>query len=252
MGIVRLKIHFKHIISVLLLCVCFHIKVGADTITPSDTVEAWDNSIVNYRQPTNDTISYYRQLEDYNYNSEAETESLLQKLLKWLLSKLVTGGYITWIGWILLTLAVIALLALIIRIFGIPIKGLFVFSRSTKVTELTFSPGDNNIESENLEKLLQTFIQNEALREATRVLFLLALRQLHRAEIIRWNAGKTDREYYYEIEDAVLKAKFLDVMRQYEYIWYGKYNPQQEHFHQLNNLFDQLAIHIDAVKNNHE
>ncbi len=224
-------------------------KAEREEYAPADSIEAWDNSVVDYRQASADTIAYFKQLPEYDYNEVKKTESLLDKFLKWLALLLFTSSGASWTGWILVVLAVFALLAIVIRLFGIPIKGLFVFSRSTKVTELNFSTGSGDLESENLDKLLQSFIEGQAYREATRILFLMTLRQLNRNHLIKWSIWKTDREYYYELKDEQLKAEFIEAVRQYEYIWYGKFTPEKEYFERVNLQFAQLTKSIATVKN---
>lgn len=244
-----LKILFKHILVFAFLLIGFQIKAEAEVDVPTDSIEAWDNSFVDYRHASADTIAYYKQLPEYDYNEVKQTESLLDKFLKWLASLLFSGNGASWTGWILIVLAVFALLAIIIRLFGIPIKGLFVFSRSTKVTELNFSTGSGDLENENLDKLLKGFIDGQAYREATRTLFLMTLRQLNRNQLIKWSIWKTDREYYYELKDEKLKAEFLKAIRQYEYIWYGKFTPEKEYFEKVRLQFSELKQSIAAVKN---
>lgn len=244
-----MRTNYKYILTALCLIIGFFLKAETENIALNDSIEAWDNSAVDYRHPSADTIAYYKQLPEYSYVEIQEPESIWQKLWNWLMSLLIVGGYMSWIGWLILVLAVLALLAIIIRLFGIPIKGLFIFSRSTKVTDLNFSSGDGDLEGENLEELLKNFISGGAFREATRVLFLLALRQLNRNKLIKWHTWKTDREYYYEIKDEKLKADFLNVMRQYEFIWYGKFNPESDHFIQLNKQFEQLSRNIETINN---
>nr|WP_321450138.1 hypothetical protein [uncultured Carboxylicivirga sp.] len=234
-----------------MICIFCSIHANAQkvSIASDSNIESWDNSVVNYRHPSTDTIAYYKQHPDYNYNETEKAESLLNRFLRWIAQFLMVDGHASWIGWAFLALAIFALLAIIIRLFGIPIKGLFVFSRSTKVTELSFTSGVNDIESENLEKILADFINAGAYREATRILFLISLRQLNRNKLIKWNIWKTDREYYYELKDEKLKAEFLSVIRSYEYIWYGKFTPEKERFEEVNEQFNHLTSTIKSVNN---
>nr|WP_321406901.1 DUF4129 domain-containing protein [uncultured Carboxylicivirga sp.] len=244
-----MKIHFKYILVFVLLLSGFQLKAETDSLALNGSIEAWDNTAVDYRHPSQDTITYYKQHPDYNYIEKETTESLLDRFWRWLLSLFVNKGTTTLFGWAILVLSIFALLAIVIRLFGIPIKGLFVFARSTKVTDLTFTSVNGDLESENLEKILESFINSGAYREATRILFMMTLRQLNRNKLIKWSIWKTDREYYYELKDQDLKAEFLDIMRQYEYVWYGKFMPEVEYFRQLENRYHKLMHHIQSHKN---
>lgn len=213
----------------------------------SDSIEAWDNSKVDYRTPPTDTIAYYRAHPEYQYDLAKEPESVFSKILRWLASYLtVSGEGATALGWFLIVAAVIALLLLIIKLAGIPVKGLFVFSRSTKVSQLNFGQQNENIEEQKLDNMLKVFINNKAYREATRVLFLQALRSLNRKGLIQWNVFKTDREYYYELKEEHLKASFLDIIHNYEFVWYGKFEVTEMEFNQLKEGF---TLFINKLEN---
>ncbi|MCU4176283.1 DUF4129 domain-containing protein [Carboxylicivirga sp. N1Y90] len=232
--------------SLFLIFACLW-SAEANTSAPNDSIQAWDNSVVDVRTPSADTIAYYKQLSEYQYEPLNQEPSLWDRFWAWVRSMLFSGDAdYSWVSWLILVVAVLALLAIVLKLIGIPIKGLFVFSRSTKVTDLAFASGTMDLEQENLEKLFKKYHSLEAYREATRILFLLALRQLNRQSIIKWNSWKTDREYYYEITNTELKQNFLNVMRHYEYIWFGKFEPSSEQYKKVKNQFDELMIQIKA------
>lgn len=237
--------NFLFCLVVLFSCICL-----AETAiwAQEDSIDAWDNSIVDVRMPSSDTIAYYKQLAEYQYEPIKMEPSLWDRFWAWVRSLFGRGeADYSWLSWFVLAIAVSALLAIILKLIGIPIKGLFVFSRSTKVTDLAFSSGTMDLEQEDLEKLFKKYHSLEAYREATRILFLLVLRQLNRQSIIKWNNWKTDREYYYEITNNELKQSFLNVMRHYEYIWFGKFEPSSNQYIQVKTQFDELMIQIKAV-----
>ncbi|MCG8580346.1 MAG: DUF4129 domain-containing protein [Bacteroidales bacterium] len=220
-----------------------------EVIAVPDSIEAWDNSFVDYRTPTTDTIAYYRALPEYQYDLAKEPESVFSKIMRWLASYItVSGEGATVLGWFLIIAAVIALLLLIIKLAGIPVKGLFVFSRSTKVSQLNFGQQNTNIEEQKLDKMLTVFINNKAYREATRVMFLQTLRSLNRKGFIQWNAFKTDRDYYYELKEDHLKQGFLNIIRHYEFVWYGKFEISEADFEQLKNGFNQFTDELENKK----
>ncbi len=219
-----------------------------DEVYPIDTIQAWDNSEVDYRKPAADTIAYFRSLPEYTYNEVKVDNSWLNTVWSWIMSLIPSGESAKWIGWALIVCAVLALLAIIIKLFGIPIKGLFVFSKSTNVTDLTFGSSEVDLENEELDKQLRTLISHEAFREATRILFLMALREMNRLKLIKWSVWKTDREYYYEIQDQNLKNDFLTAIRHYEYVWYGKFEPGKVQFEEIRSRFDQLNNKVKSLQ----
>lgn len=233
----------KYLIALILLN--FGVHSFAQQDSTQHHVEAWDNSIVNYRCPSADTIAYYKSLDEYNYATNTELLNWWQKFIKWILSFFRMGdGTLSFVGWLILLLGIAAIVFIIIRLLGVPIKGLFVFSKSTKVTQLNFALNNMDIESDELEKMLRVYTQNKAYREATRVLFLLSLRALHRGKHIRWNVYKTDRDYYYEVDNSELKEIFLSVIRKYEYVWFGKFEVSEPEFKLINNEYQQFINQI--------
>ncbi|MCT4643716.1 MAG: hypothetical protein N4A74_01920 [Carboxylicivirga sp.] len=233
----------KYLILFCFMCLGVHALAQPDSTYTQ--IEAWDNSIVDYRCASADTITYYKSLEEYQYTSNTEILYWWQELVNWLLSFIrISDGSLSLIGWLILLIAVAVIVFIIIRLLGVPIKGLFVFSKSTKVTQLNFALSNMDIESEELEKMMKVSIQNKAYREATRVLFLLSLRALHRKNHIEWNAFKTDRDYYYEVKNQQLKEKFLLLIRQYEYVWFGKFELSEPEFESINTDYKQFINQI--------
>ncbi|TAJ14634.1 hypothetical protein DMA11_04490 [Marinilabiliaceae bacterium JC017] len=207
-----------------------------------DTIPAWDNSAVDYRKPAADTITYYKQLPRYQYDLANDSESFWSRLWRFLGRLLMgTGQHMSVIGYILLGLAILSLLVFIIRLSGMPIKGLFMFSRSTPVTDISFSGDNYEIENANLDKQLELYIANGAFREATRVLFILCLRSLNNMNLINWKPWKTDREYYYEIKNKDHKQVFRQLILRYEYIWYGQFQVNDQEFYAIKAMFDHFS-----------
>lgn len=239
----------KHLIAVVAMCISVATYAQQDSIAPTEPVEAWDNSIVDYRCPTQEAIDYYKSHPDYQYSVNTDALNWWQKFVKWFLSLFrLNDGTFSLIGWIILLLGIAAVVFIVVKLLGIPIKGLFIFSKSTKVTQLNFGLNNADIENEKLEQMLKVYINNQAYREATRALFLLCLRQLHRNNHIKWNIYKTDRDYYYEVENPQLKSGFLSIIRQYEFIWFGKFNIQEQEFIHIQDEFEQFIKQLNTNK----
>jgi hypothetical protein len=213
-----------------------------------DAVPAWDNSQVEYRGPSADTMAHYRSLEEYRYDRVVVKRSWWRDFLNWLGKWFANSlGDMNWFAYFLLACAIFVLVFFIFRLAGVPIKGLFVFSGTKSVTNLPFSTSLIDIDDENLENQLQLFIGNKAYREATRVLYLLCLRLLNNKKHILWRAWKTDREYYYELKNPAFKSTFKQLMTSYEYVWYGCFEPDDNAFEGLKEAFDSFSA---TVKNN--
>jgi len=237
------------------LIICSLPSHGAEQHVPekdSIITMAWDEAKVDLRLPTVEEIDRYRQDPEYKYDFVKEPESWWSRLLRWILSKIsLSEGSWSVLGWTLIAIAAIALIFLILKILGVPVKGLFIFSRSTKVTNLSFSAAQMNIDDQHLEKKLHAFIDAEAYREATRILFILLLKQLNTMKLIKWSTWKTDREYYYELQDQQLKSTFLQLIRNYEYIWFGQFSLGKEQFQTVQLQFEDFTNHLVKQNSRH-
>ncbi|WP_430810611.1 MULTISPECIES: DUF4129 domain-containing protein [unclassified Carboxylicivirga] len=229
----------KHLIIILFLTIS-SLTHGQHTDV-SDTVIPWDNTQVDYRCPAPDTMSSYKALSEYSYELNTDLLNLWQKFQRWFFSMLrLSNGKLNFIGWLILALGMAAVVFMVIKLLGIPVKGLFIFSKTTKVTDLNFGLDNAGFEDDKLEDLLQGFVEGRAFRTATRILFLLCLRELSRQNHIQRYAYKTDREYYYEIDNGVVKTAFFSLMQQYERIWYGKFNIGEAAFTHLRKEFNRF------------
>ncbi len=237
----------KYLLVVIVSYISILSNAEENHYTQKDTAEAWDNSKVDYRHPSVESIEHYKAQSEYQYQVNTEVFSWWKAFWRWMLSHIrFNDGTLSTIGWTILILAILALLFIIIKLIGIPIKGLFVFSKSTKVSQLKFGKTNVDLEKQELDNMLNTYINNQAFREATRIMFLLTLRLLNRKCLIKWNAFKTDREYYYELKEAELKDQFLNIIHQYEFIWFGKFDITETAFNSVKSDFDRF---IEVLQN---
>lgn len=217
-----------------------------EAVQETEGVMAWDQSRVELRMPSDETIAAYQQHPDYEYDRAQLPDPWWVRLLRWLRSHISIGeGGWSVLGWTLILVASVALIFLILKILGVPVKGLFIFSRSTSVTNLSFNAANIDIDDQNLDKKLRTFIDAEAYREATRILFILLLKQLNARKLIKWSAWKTDREYYYELQNEEMKASFLQLIRHYEYIWFGQFNLGKDQFNDVRLQFETFTNQLN-------
>lgn len=101
-----------------------------------------------------------------------------------------------------------------------------------------------NAENENFENLISadfnvriaTAVSNKNYRVAIKYYYLQTLLLLHEKELVRRSAGKTNNEYLYELPDN-LRPAFSILIKQYNYVWYGKMNMEEDSFLNFQNNF---------------
>jgi hypothetical protein len=89
------------------------------------------------------------------------------------------------------------------------------------------------------EKLINDAIANRDFRSAIRYLYLQTLQKLSVAGLIQMSPDKTNYEYVKELSGRVHQDEFASLTLNYEYVWYGKFNIDQETFNRLQKQFKQ-------------
>ena len=95
------------------------------------------------------------------------------------------------------------------------------------------------ITSSAFEKMINDAIINKDFRSAIRYLYLQTLQKLSTSGIIQLSHDKTNYEYVKELSGRIHQNEFASLTRNYEYVWYGKFNIDQEIFNRLQKDFKQ-------------
>src|SRR5690606_10085794 len=144
---------------------------------------------------------------------------------------------LTFVSFLLIGLMVIGFVIFILRLLDIPVVGFIVFARGGKKEELLFS---DNISSDNegkLTELLDMYRSNGAFREAVRILYLLTLRKLENCGVLELRDYKTNRDYVREIKDATRKELFSNLVKIYDNVWFGQYDPDSIMYGKIEAVF---------------
>ena len=104
---------------------------------------------------------------------------------------------------------------------------MWVFSRNRGNIQ-DYEIKHEDIHSINYEEEIQFALKNKQYRAAIRLLYLRSLRDLSEANKIKWSDGKTNYDYFLEIESGEMRNAFADLSMQFNYVWYGNYTPNME------------------------
>ncbi len=94
-----------------------------------------------------------------------------------------------------------------------------------------------DIATTNWEALLQQATANNDLRLAVRYSYMWLLQLLQQRELIGYRSDKTNYDYYLELAETQYKQPFKQLSRQYEFTWYGKFNPPASVYNEYISLF---------------
>lgn len=88
---------------------------------------------------------------------------------------------------------------------------------------LTFDEFDGEIETVDVDALLQRALEEKAYRKAVRYQYLRVLQVLTLKALIQWRAEKTNREYVRELRGHAIQPLFAEITTLFEYAWYGDF-----------------------------
>ena len=149
------------------------------------------------------------------------SDNPLARLWYWFLSKIFQGlAYTGRFGNIVFYLIIAAIIIYaVIRILKIDIISTFYGSKRS-----TLSPEfHEDISKINFDQLIQEAFQKKDYREVVRLYYLRSLQYLDDTHMIKWEKGKTNLDYLYEIEQENTKKLLSSLNYYFEYAVYGDF-----------------------------
>lgn len=212
----------------------------------SSDSEPWDEyGQIEYREMPVDRIEAYKRNPDYLYDKDGERPGWLARFISMLIELLFQQvEQNNWFRYVLLGMLVLAFGFFILRLLNVPLVSFISFSRSDRGDEMPEGIPADLSSDKALEDVLALYRRNGAYREAVRVLYLMSLKRLDRKGVIRLREFKTNREYAREIKDVLLRDKFSALVRVYDYVWFGQFNPKEEQYKKIEREF--LSMSSDS------
>ena len=218
-----------------------------DAVAYYDTFAArHDTSAVAARAVPEGALEDFRNNPNYQYDRvEAGGPTLMELFWQWLddvlfrpLRENTTEQFWSWF-WML---AGIAALAFVITRALRADSGWFFRKRDEEVVIAGLELLDTeDIESVDLDALLEAALHGRRFRDAARYQYLRALQALTEQGLIDWDKHKTNRDYLAEVRRADrpnLNAPFADITRLFEWIWYGEFPVDEQRFSLVRARFD--------------
>ncbi|RQP11108.1 MAG: DUF4129 domain-containing protein [Parapedobacter sp.] len=201
-----------------------------------------DSSAVTPRQFDQASLDSYKARADFQYDEQRVDLSWWQRFKQWLAYKIAElmsrEGSHALLKNVLVVLGIAALLYLVIKLLGMDAAG--IFSRKSRTSDLGVTEHTENIHGIDFAAELQKAMENGNYRLAVRLLYLDCLKKLSDSGLIHWQPAKTNAAYVGELEDTRVQSEFKRLTRQFEYIWYGDFGVNRQHFNQLHEAFQQF------------
>ncbi len=203
---------------------------------------AKDSSAVNIHRFDQASLDGYKGRADFQYEEQQIDLSWWQRFKQWIRYKIAElmsreGSYIL-LKDIGIIAGIIALLYLVMKLLGM--DAVSVFSRKSRTVDIAFTEHTENIHAIDFATELQKAIETGNYRLAVRLLYLDCLKKLSDSGLIRWQPAKTNAAYVAELNEGTVQKAFKRLTRQFEYIWYGDFGINRQHFTQLHEAFQQF------------
>lgn len=153
---------------------------------------------------------------------------------------------------LIFTLIIIAIVGIILLARNL--LGLEVIPRNKKLKKKAAVGGVNlkdieeNIHESDLEAFIGKALAEQKYALAVRLYYLLLLKELSAAGLIRWKRDKTNRQYLNELRKTPLAPDFLKATRIFELAWYSKYEIDEEHFKRIEPEFKSIVEQVRQQK----
>lgn len=228
---------FRYIFWVLCCVSWLCVSAYADS-----TTHEVDSAAVHVRQFDQASLDSYKARADFEYEEQPVDVSWWQRFKQWVRYKLAElmsreGSY-TLLKNIGIIAGIVALLYLVIKLLGMDAVG--IFSRKSRTADLAVAEHTENIHGIDFAIELQKAIETGNYRLAVRLLYLDCLKKLSDSGLIQWQPAKTNAAYVAELNAGTVQTAFKRLTRQFEYIWYGDFGINRQHFTQLHEAFQQF------------
>lgn len=136
---------------------------------------------------------------------------------------------------------IIGVLLLAYVIYQLFFKGKQVKDESVTPTDYHDDELDpSTLQKSQLELDLEEAITEEDYRLAVRILYTMILKQLVEKKWIAWEKKKTNYHYLLELGQRPERSDFDKSIRIFEWVWYGKNNPNKEEFKAVNDFYNRF------------
>lgn len=187
------------------------------------------------RRLPDSTVSRWQRTPKYAYANDPDYWKVRRerpsRFWIWLGRVLSSDGF----RYTILTLLGALLLYAIVRI--VMDNNLSAFYRRARRTKGNGELAEETLESEDIDRQLQHYLQSGDRRQATRYLYLKALRLLSDRDLIRWHADTTNQEYLRQLGGSSQQPAFRFLTEAYEKVWYGDFALSEAGFGVLHDRF---------------
>lgn len=221
--------------------------VTADKIVESPAAKQADTALyINNLLLSPDSITQWKKLKQYSYiksldsllrekNKKTKAKPVQKNNGPGFLSKLLTSPFLRIFLWML---AISFVLFIIYKLFLT--EG--IFKAKTKAADKpgTTEPEETISSETDFDELIKNALQNNNYRQAVRYQYLRTLHLLAGKNLIELAPDKTNYQYVSEIKEGAYQNDFATLTLNYEYVWYGEFNIENDIYRKIETGFINL------------
>jgi hypothetical protein len=245
MGINTIKFPFCRIVFLFFCLSLAPIAYSANEQGKIKKAISYDAAVVTIRDIPSKELNKLLDDPDYGYTEVSKAhKTIFERFIQWLLIKLgkslnsETGEIsITVVEYLLIALAIGLIIFLLLKN---NIRSLF-YGKSATVS-LDFTESTEDINEINFDERIADEVSKRDFRKAIRLHFLRVLKELSAQKLIIWQLDKTNTDYSKELRNSKYSHQFEELIRLYEYIWYGDFKLDEVNFLMVIQKFNQFKV----------
>ena len=223
----------------LLVCMCINLFGQADSTATKKPIHIQEK--VNIRIPDKSKIEEYRKDPRFEYKKEERGLSWWDRILlainnfiNNLLGRVAESGMLSIV---VLLIIVVVICLIVLKLIGVDYRTLLGKKELDKSDIDIYT---ENVHEMNFDALISNALRNKDYRLAVRFLYLKNLKQMSDKDIIEWSSHKTNYSYQYEIQNSLLRSKFLETTLIFDYVWYGEFELDESKFTEVDSRMGDL------------
>jgi hypothetical protein len=211
-------------------------------VLANESVET-DQGSISLRKFDNEKVNKYRSNADFQYKAVKQEGITWWDRVKYaimqFIARLLSLATNTFLGRIIFyTLCISLLLYFLIKFLNIDIKE--AFYRSTKSSTPRAGHDEENIYEISFEERIKEAYDRKDFRECARLTFLYALKKLSDRQVIIWRPGKTNEEYWQELNQHPTRQSWQELRLYFDYAWYGHFDIDEKTYGDIQNVFGEF------------
>ena len=204
-----------------------------------------DSSDITVRTVDAETFRELTNSREFEYNEIPENpDTLWSRIRAWLfqlIGKIFDSKWASiFIRIAFIGIFVAVLLSVINQILGGKLTTSFTGNKSDK--DLSLNITEERLHQQDYDELLQSALEKNEFKNAVRILYLKALQDLTKAELITWKANKTNSDYLRELSSHPAKSTFSRLTYFYEYVEYGDFEINRDGFQKFRDIYQTMEL----------